>query len=105
MSKIALPRQLLSDAGLVPVYAPANGRIILHVRNGSGAAINVTVRSGYARNGLKLADRIVNVPAGGAVFIGPFDPVTYNQRNGGTGQVHVDYSETENVTIAALLIP
>lgn len=73
MSKIALPRQLLSDAGLVPVYAPASAE----------------------------GNRIEN----NGRIIGPFDPVTYNQRNGGTGQVHVDYSETENVTIAALLIP
>lgn len=114
MARISLARQLLSDSGLTAVYAPAavgghqienNGKVILHVRNGSAADVQITIRSGYMRHGLKLADRVITVADGGAAFIGPFDPTTYNQTDGGAGQVYVDYSGAEDVTIAALLIP
>lgn len=114
MARISLARQQFSDTGLLVAYSQAtseghavenNGKIILHVRNESESDITVTVKTGYSVNGLKLADRIVNVPAKRAVFIGPLDPTIYNQTNELAGQVAIDYSAVENVYVAALLIP
>jgi hypothetical protein len=78
-----------------------NGKLILHVKNQSEIDIDVTIRSGYTVNGLKLSDREINVPAGQGVFIGPLEPTIYNQGQ----QVSIDYSSVEGVYIAALLIP
>lgn len=114
MARVSLARQQLSDTGLLAAYSPAaaeghavenNGKVILHVKNDSTADITVTIKSGYSVNGLKLADRIVTVPAGKSVFIGPLDTTIYNQTDGMAGQVAVDYSAVENVSVAALLMP
>jgi hypothetical protein len=114
MARTSLARQQLADTGLSAAYSPAaaeghavenNGRVILHVCNGSEEVITVKILSGYVRAGLKLADRVVEVGAGEEKFIGPFDPDTYNQTDGMAGQVAVDYSATEGVTVAALLFP
>lgn len=114
MARVSLARQLLSDAGLVAVYSLAaaeghafenNAKVVLHVRNGSGLELSVIVRAGYTRSGLKLADRVVTISAGGEAFIGPFDTTTYNQTDDGAGQVYVDYSATEGVTVAAIMTP
>ena len=67
--------------------------------------LHITIRTGYSRGGLKLADRTVTVTLGDGVFIGPFDPETYNQANSGTGQVYIDYSTTAGVSVAALRVP
>lgn len=114
MSRVLLARQLLSDTGLSAAYSPAadeghkvenDGRVFLHVLNYSENDITVTVLSGYVRAGLKLADRVVEVGAGEEKFIGPFATDIYNQTDGGAGQIYVDYSEVEGVTVAALLFP
>ena len=111
MARVSLARQQVSDSGLAAVYSPAqaeghsvenDGRIVLHVCNRSGQPITVTVQTAYIRAGLKLADRVVEVAAGGAVFIGPLEPDVYNQPN---GQVYVDYSATDGVEVVALLVP
>ena len=114
MARTSLARQQLADTGLSAAYSPAaaeghkvenDGRVILHVRNDSEEDITVTILSGYVRAGLKLADRDVSVEAGKQKFIGPFATDIYNQTDGGAGQIYVDYSAVENVTVAALLFP
>ena len=114
LARTNLARQLLTDTGIVGAYSPAvaeghsvenNGKVILHVCNESEDPVTVTLRTAYTRNGLKLADREVEVAAGTSVFIGPLDPVTYNQSDGGAGQVYIDYSAVEGVTAVALLVP
>ena len=114
MARVSLARQQLSDTGLLAAYSPAaaeghsvenDGRVILHICNDSEEDITVTILSGYVRSGLKLADRVVAVEAGKQKFIGPFATDIYNQFDGGAGQVYIDYSATEGVTVAALLIP
>lgn len=113
-ARVSLARQQLSDTGLLAAYSPAvtdghavenNGKVILHVKNDSSADINVTIKSGYSVNGLKLADRIITVSANTAVFVGPLDTAIYNQTDGLAGQVAIDYSAVDGVSIAALLIP
>lgn len=113
MARVSIARQQVTDAGLIPAYSPAAaeghavensvGRVVLHVHNASEADVTVTIRSGYAVGGLKLQDRQVVVPAGGSVFVGPFDAQVYNQP--GTSQVWIDYSAVDGVEVAALLIP
>lgn len=114
MARVSLARQLLSDAGLVAAYSPAmveghtfenNGRAILHIRNDGLSPVNVTILSGYVKSGLKLADRVIAVAADTSIFVGPFDPTVYNQSDGGAGQVYIDYSSVEGVSIAVLLMP
>lgn len=114
MARVSLARQLLSDTGLVAAYSAAvveghsvenNGKVVLHIRNDSQSELTVTVRAGYTRNGLKLADRLLTVAEGSAVFVGPLDTTTYNQTDGGAGQVYIDYSVVDGVTVVALLIP
>lgn len=111
---MSLARQQLSDTGLIAAYSAAapeghtvenNGKVILHIVNASAADVTVTILSGYVRAGLKLADRVVTVQAGKSAFLGPFPPDIYNQSDGGAGQVYIDYSATEGVTVAALLVP
>ena len=114
MARTSLARQQLSDTGLMAAYSPAaaeghavenNGRVILHVCNDSDEEITVKILSGYVRAGLKLADRVVEVGAGKSVFIGPFAADIYNQSDGGAGQIYIDYSAVDSVTVAALLFP
>jgi hypothetical protein len=114
MARVSLARQQLADTGLIAAYSPAaaeghkvenDGRVFLHVLNYSEEDITVTILSGYVKAGLKLADRIVEVCAGEEKFIGPFAPDIYNQSDGGAGQIYVDYSAVDGVTVAALLFP
>ena len=114
MARMSLARQQLSDTGLAAAYSPAteeghsvenNGKVILHIRNGSEANVNITIKSGYSVNGLKLSDRVITIEAGSAVFIGPLDTSIYNQTDGLSGQVAIDYSAVDDVSIAALLMP
>jgi hypothetical protein len=114
MARTSLARQQLADTGLSAAYSPAaaeghavenNGRVILHVCNDSEEDITVKILSGYVRAGLKLEDREVIIEAGKQKFIGPFVTDVYNQTDGMAGQVAVDYSATEDVSVAALLFP
>lgn len=114
MARTSLARQQMSDTGLIAAYSPAteeghkvenNGRVILHVCNDSEDTVTAKILSGYVRAGLKLADREVPIEAGKQKFIGPFATDIYNQTDGGAGQIYVDYSATEGVTVAALLFP
>ncbi len=112
MARVSIARQQISDAGLIPAYSQAaedghavensTGKVILHVCNTREEDVTVTIRTGYTVGGLKLQDRQVVVPPATCVFIGPLDPTVYNQP--GTSQVWLDYSETEGVDVAALLV-
>lgn len=111
MARVSLARQQLSDAGVVPVYSPAvaeghavenDGRIVLHIFNTREDPVTVTIQTAYVRAGLKLADRVVEIPAQRAAFIGPFSPDVYNQSD---GTIYVGYSAVDGVTVAALLVP
>jgi len=104
MARVSLARQQLADTGLTAAYSPAaaEGHSI---ENNGKEDITVKILSGYVRAGLKLADREVSIEAGKQKFIGPFAADIYNQSDGGAGQIYVDYSAIEGVTVAALLFP
>jgi hypothetical protein len=83
-------------------------RTFLHVVNGSGADITVTVTaqststtvSGYGA--VSKANLSIVVTAGESRFIGPFPPVAFKDSS---GLVHVGYSAVTTVTVAALSLP
>lgn len=113
MERTSIARQQVSDTGLLPAYSPAlrdghavensGGKLVLHVRNAGEEPVVVTIRSGYEARGLRLQDREVVIAGGSSIFIGPLDPAVYNQP--ASSQVHIDYSQVDDVETAALLVP
>lgn len=101
----ALTPQSLNRDGLEATYAAAaaggdtfanDGRTFLHVKNGGGASVNVTVDSIKQCDQGVDHDVIVAVPAGEERMIGPF-PVS---RFGSPATIA--YSGVTTVTVAAL---
>lgn len=115
MARVLIARQLLSDAGVSIVYSDAaadghkventDGKVFLHICNYGSQDIAVTVRTSLVVAGLKLPDRVVTVETGTEKFIGPFRPEIYSQVEDSKRYVYVDYSSTDAVTVAALMIP
>lgn len=107
MARTPLATQTIVTAGIVPAYTNANvdghsvanrGRTFLHVKNGSGASINVTLVTAATVGGRAVADDVVAVGAGAEKMIGPFDETVYNAAS---GVVNVDFSAVTTVTCAA----
>lgn len=79
-----------------------NERGALHVRNGSGASINVTVVvPGNTKYGQANPDVVVAVPAGADRLIGPFPSDLADPAD---GLVAITYSAVTTVTVAAVQI-
>lgn len=105
----ALTVQNVARTGLAPSYASAagggdtianDGAVLLHVKNGGGSSINVTITStAPAGVGLAQANVVVAVPNAGERMIGPFPPGSFNDANGLTA---VGYSAVTSVTVAAI---
>jgi hypothetical protein len=105
-----LTPQAISLPALAPNYVAAavggdkvqinNGdRTFLHVKNGGGSSINVTLTTQSNQyRGDTIADRVVAVPATSDKMI-PLDPAVQADLN---GQVSVAYSGVTTVTVAAL---
>lgn len=79
-------------------YFANDGRVFLHVINGSGSSINVTVGTPGSVDGLAISDLVVAVPAGDERMIGPFPTNIYNQAD---NTVYVDWSSGTTITAAA----
>lgn len=106
MARTTLAVQSPKITGLNPTFSAANadghtvanrGRTVLHVRNGGGGSINVTVQT-RAVSGRAVADDVIAVPASGERIIGPL-----NERIHGSA-VLVDFSGVTTVTVAALTL-
>lgn len=106
--------QDITNLGLAPVYAAAAGGgdkipgsdadTFIHVKNGSGGALTVTVVTPgtvVGSGGLAVADVAVSVPAGGERMIGPFPPDIYGNP-ADAGKVAITYSGVTSLTIAAI---
>ena len=100
--------QKISQSGLAPAYQAADvagdewangGRTMLHVKNGSAAAVTVTVDSIKPCDQGFDHDVLVNVPAGGEQLIGPFEPSRFNNAS---GRCKATYSAVATVSVAAL---
>ncbi len=108
MARQSLSVQDIERSGLEPSYSSAagdghsfqnNGRVFVHVKNDDGSSKTITIQTPGTVDGLAVADRTVDIPAGEERMIGPFSPGQYNQSD---DTVYVDYSATTSVTIAAL---
>jgi hypothetical protein len=106
MPRTAITPQRITSAGLAPAYEPANvagnsfrlstGRF-MHVKNGSGGSVTVTIPTPGTVDGLAIADRSVAVPAAGERLIALGTAGTYKQAG---GVAFVDYSAVTSVTVA-----
>jgi hypothetical protein len=103
-----LTRQVIVRTGTGPTYAaaavggdkvPPGSNNFLHVKNGGGAPITVTVDATRPCDQGYDHDLVVSVPAGGDRMIGPLPA----DRFAGTDSlVAVTYSGVGSVTVAAL---
>ncbi|WP_298272227.1 hypothetical protein [Geobacter sp.] len=100
--------QKVSQTGLAPAYLAADvagdewtngGRSMLHVKNGSAAAVTVTIDSVKSCDQGFDHDVQVSVPAGSERLIGPFEPRRFNNAS---GRCKASYSAVASVTVAAL---
>ena len=113
MARTVTSVQSVSRTGAVPTYGAVDavnhnqftndGRTFIHVKNGGGAPINVTVGTPGTVDSLAVADLVVSVTNASEKMIGPFPKGTYDQTGGG---VYVDWSSGSSVTYAVLkLVP
>ncbi|MEV5347202.1 hypothetical protein [Streptomyces achromogenes] len=106
-----LGTQVIALAGLNPTYAPATGggdkcevgdRNFLHVKNGSGSPVTVTLTATAALRGQAVSNVTVSVPASGERMIGPLaSDLLQNQTD---GLCSIGYSSATSVTVASLRI-
>ena len=108
MARTELTHQVIVPTGLEQTYAAAHvdgnkftndGRMFLHVKNGAGAPITVTIQTPGTVGDLAIADQAVTVTNGEERMIGPFPPNIYNQAD---RMVYVDYSSVTTITVAVL---
>jgi len=106
MARSALTVQTIVKTGLADTYASANvdgnsfandGATFLHVKNGGGSSITVTIDTPNTVDDLAISNRTVTVANGSEKMIGPFPPGVYNH----SGEVYVDYSAVTSVTVGA----
>lgn len=99
----AIPVTNLTTAGAAPTFAAAaagdtlknDGHTFLHVKNGSGSPINVTLTATLKCSHGATHDLVVAVAAGGEQIIGPLSLNRFPKN------VAVGYSSTTTVTRAA----
>jgi hypothetical protein len=113
MSVLAV--QQITRPGLSPALAAAAaggdafaniGRVFLRVKNAHATAgRNVTVASqlpaGALPQGAAKTDLVVQVPALGERWIGPFDPASFNDAN---GRVVATYDTEADLTVGAFAL-
>lgn len=105
--------QEITNLGLAPAYvaAAAGGDKIpnpdadtfLHVKNGGGSSINVTIATPGTvpgSGGLAIEDRVVAVPNGGERMIGPF-PAELYANPADASKLAITYSGVTSVTVGA----
>jgi len=107
MARTVLTVQEIVRTGIEPTYEAANadgeqisnnGRMFIHVKNGSGSSINVTAVTPGTVDDLAISDLVVAVPAGEERMIGEFPPAYYNQSD---DTVDINFSSVTTITIAA----
>jgi hypothetical protein len=79
-------------------FGPRPGRGV-HIKNGSGGSITVTLPTPGTINGLAIADRTVAITAGTDQFIGIGVGNEYIQSD---GSAYIDYSAVTSVTVAVI---
>jgi hypothetical protein len=104
----AIASQQIGGGGITPTYAAASAggdtfnpdsRTLLHVKNGGGSAITVTLTvQGSGPGGNPAQNRVISVPNGSERMFGPFDPAGFADVNGNCA---IAYSAVTTVTVAA----
>jgi hypothetical protein len=106
-----LNAQPVTIGGLSATYASASAggdkvapgeRVFLHVKNGAGSPVTVTLAANATPSGLTVTNPTVSVPASGDRFIGPLSKTDYAAAS--DGLVGFTYSSNTSVTVAALRI-
>jgi len=108
--------QQITEAGGAASYEAAagggdtadnNGNMFLHIKNGGGGEITVTITAvttsvdSGVYGDLTKANATIAVAAGTEAFIGGFAPAAFND---GNGEIAITYSGVTSVTIAALYV-
>ncbi|MCW2498273.1 hypothetical protein [Jatrophihabitans sp.] len=103
----ALVPQVVQIAGTAPTAnaasaggdtVPTGDRTWIHVTNGSGSSVTVTIATPGTVSGLAIADVTVAIPAGTGKDIGPLTTALFGDN------AAITYSATTSVTVAALSI-
>lgn len=111
MARTALTPQRFATLGLTASYVTPDaagvsfrnsGKQLVHVKNGSGASITVTVHIGRTVQGQTVASPTATVAAGADTFFGPFAD-DYTQPDD-SSNVFVDLSAVASVTVACLTL-
>lgn len=106
----ALTAQRVATGGTSPTYtaaaaggdtAPVGTNLLLHVINGSGSSITVTVVTPGTADGLAIADTAKAVAAGASGFV----PLRSVYRDPVSGRAAITYSAVTTVTVAVLQLP
>ena len=108
--------QQITETGAAATYVAAtaegdtadnNGNMFLHIKNGSGGAITVTitalttsVESGMYGE-LRKSNSATILDAGTEAFVGGFAPAAFND---GNGEIAITYTAVTSLTIAALYV-
>lgn len=109
MATLTIQTPILS--GITPSYAaaagggdefPNDGRTMLHVKNGGGGSITVTVNSLVNCDQGVDHDSVTSVGAGAEAMIGAFNITRFN--NSATGRAAITYSGVTSVTIGAFKV-
>jgi len=80
-----------------------SGRDFIHIKNGGGSPIDVTIDSQVDCNQGVDHDAVVSIPATtGEKFIGPFPKDRFNDE---AGKVQITYSAITSVTIGIVRLP
>jgi len=105
-----LTSQQIVAGGLAPTYAAAAGggdrftpgdNVILHVKNGGGSGITVTVVTPGTVVGQAIGDVTNSIGAGGDEFMGPFPAQHFAAAD---GLADITYSGVTSVTVAVLKV-
>ena len=103
--------QEISRSGITPSYGaaagggdqfPNDGRTYLHIKNGGGSSITLTVATQMTVDGKAVADDAITVTNAQERVVGPFPPGIYNDAN---GMVQLTYSGVTSVTVGAFRLP
>lgn len=102
--------QQIVSGGLAPSYSAASGggdeftpgdSVFLHVKNGSGSGVTVTVVTPGTVVGQAIGDVTNTVAAGGDEFMGPFPAQHFAAAD---GKADVTWSATTSITFAVLKV-
>lgn len=104
-----LSPQVIARTGLAPTYGSASAggdktetgeRNFLHVKNGGGSPVTVTLTSAAAYRGQAVSDVTLSVPASGERMIGPLSSELLQSAT--DGLCAIGYSGVTSVTIASI---